>query len=431
MREDKKPVVIYDQGLFVEIAPVLARRFGKVYYYSPWASAEARSNAMLVGYGLPGVERIDAWQPYAEEGALFVFPDIYDGPLQELLEERLGVRVWGSRMAEDLELDRLLAKQVYKAVNLNVGKYKIAPGLEALRDLLKDEDDRYVKLSFTRGDMETFHSPNYAAVEPRLNELAMVMGPWAHHKTFIVEEPIPDAVEIGIDAYTIDGQFPSKAMVGIEAKSKAYIGRFMDWKDIPKELSRVHEELAEYLEYTHCRNFFTVETRITEDGRAYPLDACVRFANPPGYLAMEMYENLADIIDRGADGEMVEPEPKAEWGVEIKLVSAWATKHHQPITFPKKYERNLRFSFCARIPTEDQPEDKITVYVLPQLAERDVIGSAIGWGDTPEEAADMAREAAAAMDSYGIDVMDDGVYDAAEEWQKAIDWGLLEAPNYG
>src|SRR4029077_14457061 len=101
----QRTCLVWDNGLFIEMAVTLAKDFGRVIYFAPWVSGYPRSNALRIGEGLPGVARVSSPWPYFDEVDLWVFPDVYDGPVQEFLVKQ-GKRVWGTRMGEELELDR-------------------------------------------------------------------------------------------------------------------------------------------------------------------------------------------------------------------------------------------------------------------------------------------------------------------------------------
>jgi hypothetical protein len=82
-----RTVLVYDNGLFVELAITLSKDFGRVLYYSPWESGYPRSNALRIGEGIKGVERVSSIWPHVDEVDLFVFPDVYGGALQQHLTD--------------------------------------------------------------------------------------------------------------------------------------------------------------------------------------------------------------------------------------------------------------------------------------------------------------------------------------------------------
>src|SRR5438876_156507 len=103
-----KACLIVDNGLFVELAPRLARYLSKVFYAMPWKNAYPKAAPAFVGCGMEkeGVERVLNFWEVVPEVDIVVFPDIYDADAQKVVEEKFGKPVWGSRSAEFLELDR-------------------------------------------------------------------------------------------------------------------------------------------------------------------------------------------------------------------------------------------------------------------------------------------------------------------------------------
>ena len=105
-----KSCLVYDHGLFVELAARLARDFGRVYYYNPWQSNYPKESAALVGKDLDGVIVENPLDKNVFELIstvdIVIFPDVHDGGLQTYLRGQ-GVKVWGSGEGEILELDRL------------------------------------------------------------------------------------------------------------------------------------------------------------------------------------------------------------------------------------------------------------------------------------------------------------------------------------
>lgn len=412
---ETKSVLVYDNGLFVELAATLAKDFGKVYYYSPWQSAFPKSNAMLVGQGIPGVERVNEFEDHIDDTDLFVFPDVYAGALQRHLAG-MGKRVWGSRMGEDLELDRMASKAYLQKLGVPIGKYTRVKGLTQLRAQLKLYGDQWVKVSCTRGDFESFHSKNYKNIEPRLDELEHNLGAKKHTQEFIVEDGINDAVEIGYDGYTVNGDFPDAAMIGVEVKDKGYIGHFVPASQMPDQITEINRVLYEALESFQYRNFLSMEMRITKDGTPWVIDPCCRMGSPPGELVQIMYTNLADIFWHGADGLLVNPIPAAEWGAELLIHSAWADKNWQAIQFPKELRDHIKLRNLTVINRE--------YYVVPQAVGLPEIGAVVATGNTVEEAMEKVKEVAEQIDGYFLDLFPDCLEDAQTEIATLKEYGI-------
>ena len=408
MNYKSKTVLVYDHGLFVELAVELSKSFGKVYYYSPWESAFPKSNAILIGEGLPGIKRVDSIWPLVDDVDLWVFPDVYEGPLQEFLAG-LGKRVWGSRMGEELELFRAESKEHLKKIGVDVGPYELIRGLDNLRDFLKVNDDQYVKISRTRGDMETFHAPNYKLIEPKLDELEFNLGAKKHVMEFICEQKIPCIAEVGYDGFSIDGQFPKNAMFGIEIKDESLVMRTMPYASFPEEVRSVNDKMAPTLRKYGYRNFISSELRITKDKTPYAIDPCCRAGSPPSEIFWMLVENWPDILWEGAGGVLVEPKFTAKWAAELLLLSSWADKNWQPIDFPASIREHVKLRNLTKINGR--------WYVVPQQVGLPEIGAVVAIGSTMQEAIANVRKIGEQIRGHYIEVRDGSLDKAAEQFE--------------
>lgn len=410
-----KVCMVIDNGLFIELAITLTKSFGKVYYHTPWVNAFPQSNTRIVGCGIPGIERCNDYWEVKDEIDLWVFPDIYCGGLQTELVSQ-GKRVWGSRHGDELELYRPETKEYLKSVGVNIGNYKVITGIKALREHLKANDNQYVKVSTTRGDMETFKSKNYSLVEPKLDELEYKLGAKKSIMKWVVEDAILDAVEVGYDGYTIDGQFPEKAMAGIEVKDKSYLGTFKDYDKMCKQVRDVNSRVAPALKEYEYKNFFCCEMRVKKDGSAWVIDPMTRFGSPPGELVQNMYTNLAEILWYGAEGTMVQPISKAKYGAEVLIHSSWADKNWQPIEFPLELRDQYKFRNLCII------DEKY--YVAPQGVGLPEIGAVVAEGDTKEEAISKCKKYCEQIEGYYIETYADSLDEATEEEEKLKEFGI-------
>lgn len=411
-----KTALVYDNGLFVETATVLTRDFDKVYYFCPWISGYPNSNPLWIGRGIPGVQRITNIWEVEPEVDLWIFPDVYDGPLQQHLVS-MGKRVWGSRLGEQLELNREVSKQLQDDLGIAIGPYEVVTGVNKLRAYLREHEDQYVKISATRGDMETFYSKNYKLIEPRLNELAHRLGAKASKIEFIVEDAINDAVEVGYDGFCIDGEFPSHTLYGIEIKDKGYIGRVKAYDDLPEQVRDVNERFAPVLRNFNYRNFWSAELRITEDGTAYSIDPCARFGSPPSELFGLMMENIADVLWEGAEGNLVEPSYLGEWAAELLIHSTWAGERNwQAVEFPEEIRGNVKLRNLSIIDGKH--------YVVPDPAGMPEIGAVVVYGDTQEDVVKQCRQISEKVEGYLIQLYPDALDEAQNEIKQLEDFGI-------
>lgn len=427
MKYPDKTVLVICHGLFAHVAERLTRDFGRVLLYVPWNSWFAPTIAMgSVGIGIKGVEKVDSIFGRHFDGVdLFVFTDIYF-PDEQCYLEKIGKRVWGGRRGEELELYREVCKDKMEELGLPVNPWKRLVGIKALREHLKSHENQHVKFDKWRGMFESFKSERYDLSEVKIDEIAHQLGAFQHTADFIVEDDLPDCVEIGIDIYTIDGMLPSKTAIGIEIKDMGYICQFMDWKKIPEPIRRWNEAMAPlFLRYGY-RGWLGNEIRITEDDLTpYMIDATCRQPCPPGELLTEYYTNYAEILWEGADGNLVDPIAAAKFGVEVIMKSTWAEDNSQPVEYDPKFANQIKLF--------NQVEIEGKRYVVPQEDRNELFGAVVGWGDTLEEAVAHMKKAADTVKGFGIKIPDGSIGEAQECMQKLADAGLpvfdLETPS--
>jgi predicted RNase H-like HicB family nuclease len=411
----KKSVLVYDNGLFIELAIKLSKTYKKVYYYVPWKNGFPRRNSAQIGQGVPGIERVLNFFEYIDKVDIIVFPDVYDGDLQKFLIEK-GYKVFGSNGGEDMELYREDMKELMKSLNLPVNPYKVITGIEDLREYLKQNKNVWVKINMFRGEMETFHSIDYKYIEPVLDQLEHNMGPMKYVQDFIVEEAIDDAVEIGYDGYTIDGEFPTQSLVGIEIKDLGYVGKFIKYKELPGVITDFNNAIKPTIKQYDYKGFYSTELRVGKDKKAYMIDLCARAGSPPNEVYQEVYKNLDEIIWNGAHGKCIDPIPAGKYALEVLIHSSWADKNWQPIEFPEKYRDNIKFRNLTII--------KGRYYVVPCAVGLPEIGAIVAVGDSIQEVIDKIKEIAETVKGHYITIPLESIDQAIEEATKCKELGL-------
>lgn len=408
---------VVDQGFNLPFARVLGRTYGKVYYYTPWESRFPKNNQAHIGVGFPEIERIDSPFEVMDKTNLWVFPDMYFGPMQDWLRAH-GADVWGSGTAERLEIDRLWVKQLQATYGLAVGPYEVVKGTPALRKYLKSHPKTWVKVhGKSRGHIESFYSESYSISEPVIDELDNQIGPDKADMEFICEADLPKKVEVGIDNYCIDGKFPPLSQYGIEVKDMGYVGEIIPFQSIPAPLRLFEKVIGPYFASKKYRGCYSSETRIGKDGVPYMIDVAARCGTPPNEAYQEAYTNLAEIVAEGAAGRMVAPVPIARYVVEIMLHAEFATKNALPVEYPEKLERNVKIWNA-----EKKSDGRI--WHWPQLVETNEIGAVVGWGDSLDAACKMATDAAEEVKAYSLKPATGSVDTAKEQIAEAQKMGL-------
>jgi hypothetical protein len=369
-----------DNGIFLPVARRLAREFSKVFYWSPCDRAFPHLRERVIGDGFSDIQRIESIWEVKSQCDLFCFPDVGYGSLQKELIAQ-GYPVWGARDADLLEVSRGRFLDVLKTTGLPVPVYRVVKGLTNLGLMLREEEDKFVKVSKIRGDFETFHWRSWREDEFELDELAVKFGPLKEHITFYVFDPIDTEVEDGVDAYCIDGEWPKTVIHGMECKDKSYLGTFQKFSDLPEEVRIVNEAFSPVLKELGYRSRFSTEVRITPEGESYFIDPTCRFGSPPSQCEIEMVGNWGEIIWHGAHGDLVEMTQEAQFGIQaiIKIDrSSW-----QVIDIPEEVEQWSKFAFCCCV------DDRICIPPDPDGIPE------VGWmtaiGNTIEEAIQNLR----------------------------------------
>lgn len=337
---------VVDKGLFLPIARRLAMEAGKVSYYTPWEKPFPMVQDMI-GDGFEEIERVDSIFQDHRSVDCFVFPDTgFTHEQRELAAQ--GFPVWGPMGGDILETSRGRFLDALATTELPVPKHEKITGIDALREFLRDKQDRWIKISRFRGDCETFHWRSWEEDENALDHFAVRFGPFRSQIRFYVFDPIDASIEDGCDTYCVDGQIPSLVIHGMEAKDQAFIGTFQRFSDLPPELRIASEQFGPILGNYGYRSFFSTEVRITEEGESYFIDPTCRAGSPPHQSMTELIGNYADVIWSGARGICLDPEPVARFGIQVMVHAKPDTTLWTALKVNSKLDPWLKCSSCMR-----------------------------------------------------------------------------------
>jgi len=409
-------LLVIDAGLFTHVAESLARDFKRTMYWSdPVRSGFPQEKHSRIGCDLPGIERIqDVWGALSEGDIdLVAFPDVVTASLASYVKS-LGIPVFGtSKHAAELELDRWGTRKVLKSIGLAVPEATRIVGTEDLEKYLRQTSDVYVKYGRYRGDLETFHHDDWFTTESWFHDTVRHLGPSGPEAEFIVEEPIK-GVEAGIDAYSVDGEWPERVMWGYELKDAGYLGRVDAYDRVPAPLRLVADRLSSVLKDRGHRGWISTECRIDRDAVAYLIDPCLRCGSPPSEAWSLLCENQGEIVSEGARGRIVAPEVRGKYAAELILKSEFAADHFLALEIPANVRERIQLHNHCVIDGKD--------YTVPiQIPE---IGAAVGYGDSIDEAAEQALEAADALKAYELDYREDAFDEIKKEIEKGRSCGL-------
>jgi len=406
---------IIDNGMFFGLAQQLARSFKKVYYHYPsWQRGFPTCRDGSIGDGFPEVILADDLWRIKNDVGVFICPDIQHSGIQAELESQ-GKLVWGSRSGDSLELFRGKFMKIVHDVGLDVAPYEEVVGLKNLTALLTREDNKYIKISRWRGDMETWRHFNIELSRQKLLHLARRFGPLADQVHFLVFDPIETNIEVGYDGYCIDGWFPNVAIHGIEKKNEAYIGAIQPYDELPEQVREVNERMSEVLGKHNYRNFFSSEIRIKDD-KFYFIDPTCRAGIPSGDGQFLLYKNLPEIILAGAAGDVIEPEYTKKFVVQLLISHDDDHADWRDIQVPDDvmpYVRLFAPVKCGGVYS-----------ISPSCDSENTIGSVLGEGDTIDEAIEHAKNNSAKLENNPISIKTDAITDVLKEMHAAREHGI-------
>jgi len=404
-----KIVLVIDNGLFTEQASRLARDFGKVYYFCPWASAFPKSNLALIGEGFDGLERILNFWDYVEEADIIFCPDMYSSDLVEYLKSK-GYKVAGAGAAEILELNRWFGRQVQERVGLPTQKTVRVKSLGELRELLKETENKFVKFNTFRGEIETFKHIDYESSLPLLDHLAYELGPKQDKVEFIVEDEV-EGVEPGGDMIVFGDHYLSPTMYGYEFKGMGYLGRVCSYEETPKPVKLVHDKLLPVFQHYNTHFFISLEMRIDKNATPYLIDYTIRMAAPVvSAVQVELIENFSEVVWGLATGEEIQPKISYKYAGGVVLESEWAQDHWTKVNFPPEIRRWIKLRMAAKF-----GDDYYTVPGFPSLC------SVIALGNSIEEVIEQVKKRTQEVQAYliqrNLSGMDE-INEAIEEGRK-------------
>jgi hypothetical protein len=397
MKSEYSICVIDNVGAcYLPIARHLTNYFSKVYYYSVNQNPFPRYGVDAVGTGYDGVERVYEFLGRIDEFDIIFFTDLYFSDWGKHLRS-MGKMVWGGSPSEEIETNRKLFKQELNNVNLPVAKTDYITGIDNLLTYLAKSKDSWIKISYYRGEMETFHHINMQNTTIFMNDLRHQLGPLSNKMEFIIEPSIKSIAEIGNDTYSVNGMYPNGMMWGLEVKDTGYIGKAINFNEMPQPIQQVSSKFAPVLKKYNHQGFFSTEIRYTDTKLAFFTDPCMRAGSPPSNTMMMMIDNWADIILGLCQGQIVEPKWNAKYGVEIIIKSPYANDNYMPVIFDMKYDNNIKLKGSFRVDGKD--------YIMPwKYAGFDMVefGSVVVIGDNIEVIAQQAITICEQIEAYKL-----------------------------
>lgn len=399
----RKTVMVIDHGLYPYLAQKLSHDFN-VLYHIPNIDPYPMCAKDEIGTGIPGIERVyDLYKyikPFPAKGDkvdMFCFFDVGFGGLQQMLRE-MGYRTFGAQGSEKLEQDKWFFNEVLKKVGLPTAGLKKVIGTDALRSQLEKVQDKYIKISYHRGEFETYHHVDMWETETWLDDVTARLGVSKFDTEFLIQDPIESVLEIGYDGYNINGEYPKNGMMGIEGKDEWYVGRII--KELPPIMQHVGDRLAPVFKKLGYNGNYSSELRVADEpyskdfkGKPYYIDLTARGPSPPSESQCEMYEDFGAQIWAMSEGKVPTLKPAAKYCVQSVLVSNWNCDHALRVKVPKGSESWLKLkNFCIK---------NGQTWIIPNN-NGGFIGSVIAVHDSLDKACELLEERMDLIKAYEL-----------------------------
>lgn len=376
-------------GCYLPVAHRMSKIFNKVYFYSAEQSGFPNPDNNMVGTGYKNINRVYEFWNNISLFDVIIFPDIYFNDWGNRLRS-MGKIVWGGCESEQLETDRKLFKQELASVDLPVAPTNYIIGLSNLIKYLQSNKDKWLKISYYRGLMETFHHIDWEFSKIFINDLSNRLGPIAETQEFFLEDSIESICETGADGWTIDGVHPNSFIWGLEVKDSCYVGRQSLFTDMAAPVQEVYNKFQPVLQKYKHTGFYSTEIRYTEDGISYYTDPCMRAGSPPSNTYLDMIDNWDDIIIEGSKGNIIEPKFNSKYGLELILKSNQSCGGYLPLKIDPKYFNNVKLKSSFNVNGMDYIINFDNVGI-PGMKE---FGSVVVLGDDLSKMTDQALEIA-------------------------------------
>ena len=377
----EKVAMIYDRGLYLYLAEALASSFKKVHYYLPQAEPYPTSKLHNIASGIPGVSRCFDFWGTIDKCDIIIFPDTYDGSLQEYLRSK-GHLVFGSGHGEKIETDKVFFMECLESNGLPIPKTYLAEGLDDLLQYLKKEGGPKWLKGNTRGDFETKRYTDMDHFQPFLDDLRFRLGARLDNIEILVQDPIDSECEAGYDGFCVDGEFSGNCLLGYEVKDKAFVATVVE--EPAPVVKVVNDAFSKTFKKLGYRGAYSTEIRITKDGTPYFIDPTTRFGSPPGELMSYLYKDYGQIIWDVANGVVPMPQPKKQYGAQMILTSDWYREDHEMyVEYPDKYKDNIKLSNYYRKGGK--------TFIVPNDTEQ-YFGSVVAIADSVEKAIDECKK---------------------------------------
>ena len=384
--------LVMDKGLYVHQAEALSDD-GKntVLYHTPYETKDPHYRDFVIGKGFGHLKKVLYPEDYFESADCIVFFDVSGNSLCNFLRKIYPKKsIWGAGLGERLENDRVLLKEWCAELGLPVNKYEVVKGIANLREHLKKNKDKYVKVNIFRGDMESFHSPDYDSIESVLDELAVTLGSDQNEYDFIVEDKIDTEIEVGADVIFNGTEFLRPMFAGYELHKNLYVAHVTD--DVPEPLMETLDAFTPLLSKMNYRGALSTEEKIISAEKHYFIDACMRLPNPLSALYPVMIKNWSEVVYNTGLGKYTELDISHKYVGAFGLSSLAAKESYVKVNIKPGHEDDVRYQMVTGRGEKN--------YAVPGW---EVVAILVAGGNSVDEVLNKLKENARHVDAHFLD----------------------------
>lgn len=333
-------------GLYVELANGLSKDGGKVRYYTEW-EADMRFEYYAPGLGFESIQKVlYPADHYEWADVICNFDCTKQDEIAFLRKVYPKKSIFGSGHAARLEFDRWGLKKVLRDVGLKVNHAEKVKGVTKLREYLKTNKNKYVKINIWRGNLESFYAPSYEEVELIIDDMAVSLGMFQDEFDFIVEDFIESKVEIGYDGFFNGREYLKPYIIGIEHKKSTYVARVTD--KMPIHLEETMTALKPVFGRLGYRGAVSSEEMCLDRTKHFFLDLCARSLNPVCVLYPQYILNWPSVVEKVGRGQDIKLDIKQKYLFAQPLDSVYNLTHHVQVEVDKKDREHIKLVMAAQ-----------------------------------------------------------------------------------
>ena len=408
--------LVYDFGISVELALRLVDGLkNHVQYYTDWPSGlpKFEEYAAGLGYEKEGLEKVLYFFDHIKDADCIVFPFIGAGDLCNYLRETTSIPIFGAGLGEKLENDRKMLRDVQERLGLPTQHTEFIMGLQNLREYLKVNPNKVVKINIFRGDVETFVAKDYDSVELVLDKLSTRLGAFQDQYEFMVEDFI-EGIEVGYDLFFNGTEYLKPVMWGMMGGGDIGVDKFDD--ELPEPLKKIADAMIPVLTNLNYHGFISNEARVTPQGIAYLTDLTTRFPYPVSSGFLDGIKNFPEVIYAVAKGENVKLEPAGKYIMSAPMRSQEAKELWINVKIEDKFRKYIK--------TYESAQKDGKLYAVKGT---EMVAVATSASDSLEKLEMILTKLMEKVDAYGLDK--DSVLNikkVIEDTQNFVSYGLGE-----